>query len=290
MKVSLFNNVRDKTPKVVDLDLWLKTTIDPPKKLKNKVDKYRELVDKEIKLSLPCITPCARFKGIRNLESVKSLSGFIVFDIDRESKAKNKPSNSCIDMLRVKELLKKEPFVYYCGFSVSGDGLYVVVKIDQKKSFSKYFKYFEKWFFLKGIFIDEVCKDLTRLRIFSYDKKAYYNPNSDVFKLPKKIKKEVKVVSRNARKSDVDKVESLIATIERNAIDVTSGYNDWIKIGASFYNLLGDRGLAYFDRVSKFHPDYSSEKVERKFNSCKRLNGTGIGSFFYICDSYGIRF
>ena len=290
MKVSFFNNVMDNEPKVIDFDRWLIKTIKPTKVLFNKVNEYRSTGDKSIKKSLPCVTPCGTFKGLRNLESVKSLSGFIVFDIDRESKNKNKPSNTCIDMHRVKEMLKKEPFIYYCGFSVGGDGLYVVIKIDSKKSFSKYFKFFKKWFYMRGILIDEVCKDLTRLRIYSYDLDAYYNKDCDVFKLPKKVKREKSVVSPNARKSDLDKVYSLIATIERNAIDVTSGYNDWIKIGAALYNLMGDSGLSYFDRVSRFHPDYSSKKVARKFENCKRLNKTSIGSFFYICDSYGVRF
>ena len=192
VKISYYSKVSDNIPKDFELHKWLRQTIDPPKKLKEKVLKYRKHFNKADKESLPCVTISALFKGVRNLKNIKSKNQYIVLDIDRDSKAKNRPSNTCIDMSKVKDFLASHPATLYCGFSVSLDGVYCVMKIAKGGSLKKYFKFLKKQLAMHGIFIDESCKDYTRLRFFSYDKEAYYNKKAKVLQLPRMTGKRLR--------------------------------------------------------------------------------------------------
>jgi hypothetical protein len=290
-KISFFKNVKDTKPKTRDLDSWLKGTIEPTEDLKNLVLKYRATKFESQKRKLPCVTISATFKKERNLDSVKKTNPFIVLDIDRSSKAKNKPSNTCIDMFKAKAFLSKHPSTYFCGFSVGNDGVYCVMKIDRKKPLIDYFEYLKEKLALHGIHIDESCKDVTRLRFFSYDENGYYNPKAKALKIPKpkKIKKP-KTKSGKVSKSDLEKVEAVVSLIERNAIDITSDYYDWVKIAGALNNSFGDSGLSFFHRISSFHHAYNESKTTRKYESCAKMNKVSLSSFFYIADSYGIRY
>jgi len=291
MNISYFDNVEDTIPKDYDLDDWLKLTINPPNDLEEKVNEYRETLDKEVKQQLPCVTISASFKNYRNLQNLYKRNNFICIDVDRFSKSKKAKSNPCIDMLLAKELFMQHPCTYYCGYSASGSysGLYVILRINNPKLFDEYFLYFQDMLSRKGINIDNACKDVTRLRFFSVDKEAYYNPDALFYRMPSEIPKPIeKKVHVNI--TDLEKVEKIIEQIKRNSIDITSNYEDWIRLAASLYSLFGESGHAYFQTISSFHPEYSYKKTEDKFNSCKKLSNTKINAFFGIATDYGLRY
>jgi len=284
IKVSYFKSVSDTVPKDFSLHKWLKDTISPPEELKNQVEKYRSTRDKKLKTRIPCVTISATFKRIRNLDNIKVKNGLICLDIDKDS-------NPIADMILVKNHIKKHPSTLYVGFSVSRQGIYAIIKISEQKPLIKYFEYFKEKLKEIGITIDESCKDYTRLRFFSVDEDAYYNPDAKVFVLPKKPKKpKKKKISDIATKGNLDKVEAVVSLIEDNAIDITSDYNDWVKIAGALYNAFGENGRDFFHRVSKYNHSYKEKEADRKFDNCRNMTRVTLSSFFYIADSYGIRY
>lgn len=282
IKVSYFNNVSDTKPKDISLDKWLSDTINPPSELKKKISDYRKSKNQKAKLRIPCITVSATFKKVRNLDNIKSKNELICLDIDRKE-------NPIADMNAVKQYLKKHPSTMYVGYSVSNEGVYAIIKINKKQNLIKYFVYFRKSLKSIGINIDESCKDYTRLRFFSHDKDGYYNPEAKTFELPKK-KKIKKIAFTGVSKSNLNKVESVTSLIEQNAIDITADYNDWVKIAGALYNAFGETGRQYFHRISKYNHGYKFKTADVKFDRCRNMNKISLSTFFYIANSYGIRY
>lgn len=280
-KISYFKNVSDTYPKTISLEDWLKKTIKPPKNLDDLVKKYRNLKSQRLKQTIPCVTISSQFKNKRNLKNIKSKNGLICLDIDPKE-------NPVANMKLVKDLLSTHPSCLYCGFSVSNNGVYAIIKIKRGVSLKKYFKHFEKSLKSLGIIIDKSCKDYTRLRFFSVDKKAYYNKKAKTYQITKK--KIIKPKhSENTRLEDFEKVETVIKLIESNQIDITENYQDWIKLAGSLYNGFGEKGRSYFHRISKFYPKYSEKKTNRKFDNCKNMS-LDLSTFFYIANNYRIRY
>ena len=84
------------------------------------------------------------------------------------------------------------------------------------------------------------------------------------------------------------KVELIIILIERDGIDITEDYNNWIKIAAALANQFGEDGREYFHRVSQFHRKYNKREANEKFNSCRKLRDVTIATFFYIAKEYDV--
>jgi hypothetical protein len=306
IKISYFNQVNDNIPKDYDLDTWLKMTINPPKNLEEEVEAYRNTMDKKLKQKLPCVTISASFNKIRNLENIKQKNKLICIDIDRFAKGKKAKSNNCIDMLLVKELFINHPSTLYTGFSCSGDGVYAILKIYDEEALDEYFELFQEKFANIGINIDNACKDYTRLRFFSVDKEAYYNPNAKAYR-KKENALQAKEPVEKAKESKVERITEprerilerldnwsktkiIVEEAERHLIDITSNYQDWIKLAAALHNEFGEDGRESFHRLSKIHPDYKYQDCDEKFNHCKKMNKVSINSLMYIADSYGIRY
>lgn len=291
IKISYFDNVEDTNPKDYNLEEWIKMTINPPKDLETKVEEYRDCLLKEKKQRLPCVTISASFKNYRNFANIEKINRYICLDVDRFSKSKKAKSNPCIDMLLVKEFFSNHPCCFYCGFSVSGDylGCYAIFRINDTKLFQEYFSYFENLLSRLGINIDTSCKDVTRLRFFSIDKEAYYNPDALYYKMPSEDKKPIQK-NQNVRFSDREKVDTIVEEIKKRSLDITQNYADWIRLAPALNDLFGEEGLSYFHAISQFHPEYTYKKTEEKWNSSKKLSNTKINAFFGIATDYGIRY
>lgn len=294
-KISYFSRASDTKPVTINLDSWLKDTINPSLELKEQVEDYRHLKNKKLKTKIPAVTISATFKKKRDLNFIKSKNNFIVLDIDRYAKSKKATCNLCIDMDRVKELFKQIPACYYVGYSVSSDGekvkdgMYAVIKLKKGTTLKKAFNYFKTKLSRIGINIDESCKDYSRLRFFSYDPKAYYNPKAKSFSIPKKRKLKSSSTGY-ASKSDQEKVELVVGLIESNGIDITSDYEDWYKIAGSLYNAFGENGRSYFHRISKFYSEYSEKETNKKFSNCTNMRKVSLSSFFHVATKHGIRY
>lgn len=290
-EISIFSNVGDVEPKPFYLEKWLFQTLNPFKDVEEQIESYRETFDKKIKEGLPCCTISASFSKYRNLENIKTKNRLICIDIDRFTKSKRKKYNACADMQLVKELFMQHPATLYVGFSCSGDGVYAILRIFDSEKLDDYFLFFQEKFAKLGLNIDDSCKDYTRLRFFSVDREGYFNHAAKFYKMPEE-KKEVKknIFAKKLEQSNREKVEELCNVLEKSALDITTSYDDWMKIGGALYSEFGDSGIEYFHRISKFHPDYNMKEVERKYNQCKKLSSIKLSTLFYIATSYGARY
>jgi hypothetical protein len=289
--VSLFRNVEDNAPKEFTLERWLLNTINPvDQDLKEKVEQYRETYDKEIKKKLPCITISATFNGRRSLDNIVQKNKLICIDVDRHSKSKKKKCNLCVDMLLVKEMFMAHPCTLYCGKSVGDDGIYAIIRIEEEERLSEYFDYFRDSFARIGVNIDESCKDYTRLRIFSYDPEAYFNPKALLYRLPKKEPEKKPQRKEHISQTDAEKVEKIIAVLEQTSMDITQSYEDWIKIGAALNDGFGDMGRDYFHKISSFYSDYDYKETEKKWGQCQKMTKIKLAALFYVASSYGVRY
>lgn len=289
-KISIFKNVKDNIPLEFDLDVWLKQTISPTKELEEAVRAYRETFDDNLKRKLPCVTISASFHTERNLKNIVKKNNLICIDIDRHTKSKKKKCNLCADMLLVKEMFMTHTSTLYCGFSVSGDGIYAIIRIAEEEKLSEYFELFRENLARIGVNIDESCKDYTRLRFFSVDKEAYYNPDAILYKLPVK-KVERKVVANNyISKTDTEKVEKIVEIISSTGMDITQSYEDWVKVAAALNDGFGESGLGYFHKISSQNPEYNAKETDKKYYNCSKISKIKLAAFFYVANSYGIRY
>jgi hypothetical protein len=280
-KISIFENARSNVPHNYDLDDWLRHTICPKGRLKRSIDNYRNTFSKKDKKALPCITVSARFTKWREEKNIVEKMPFICLDIDRKT-------NQCISMLLVKELFMNHPCCYYTGYSTSIDGVYAIMKITDPEKLDKYFEYFEGALKKIGINIDQSCKDYARLRFFSFDSEAYHNTEAKAFNLKKPAAK--KSYNNYTITSESEKVDKLIDELNKFSIDITSNYEDWIKIAGALNSEFGENGRGYFHNISKYHKDYSVEGADKKYDSCKKMNKTNLGSLFKIASDYGARY
>jgi len=289
-KISVFQHVKDNIPLEYDLETWLEATMNPSKDLEELVNSYRQTYDIKLKQKLPCATISASFHTERNLNNIVKKNNLICIDIDRHTKSKKKRCNQCVDMLLVKEMFMSHPCTLYCGYSVSGDGIYAIIRIKDENELGLYFDLFRDNLSRIGVNIDESCKDYTRLRFFSVDREAYYNPAALFYEAPKKKVERKPTAGTHVSKSDTEKVEKIIEIISSTGMDITQSYEDWVKVGAALNDGFGESGLSYFHQVSSQNSEYNAKDTDLKYRSCAKMNRIKLAAFFYVASSYGLRY
>lgn len=71
-------------------------------------------------------------------------------------------------------------------------------------------------------------------------------------------------------------VEQLVQWVEATGTDLTSGYDDWLKIGFALSDEFGEPGVSYFHRISKFYPKYKHQECEKQYQHCAKAKGNGV--------------
>ncbi|MCO6487008.1 MAG: hypothetical protein J5I98_01260 [Phaeodactylibacter sp.] len=166
--ISCFQNYWTKTgPADVNLVKWLTSA-----KYAEKVKYIRGCDDaaeiKALKASLPAITVSGKF-SVRNMKGLIQHSGLMCIDIDPGH------NPNIVNWGEVKEVLSQLDNVAYCGLSVSGNGYFAIVPIAYPAKHTEHFKALEADFLRMGLVIDPNCKDVCRLRGYSYDPAPYFN-------------------------------------------------------------------------------------------------------------------
>lgn len=231
------------------------------------------------KVLLSAVTVSGTF-GERRTTGLIRHSGFICMDFDGMSDGK---------IAQIKSKLTEDKNVFGFFTSASGKGLAVIIKIDpirHTESFLALEKYcYEQY----GLVADAGCKDVSRLRFFSYDPEAYTNFQSSVFnKFTKEDKKPKKhYIDIPATNSDIGRI---VNQALQKSIDITDGsYTEWQRLAASL-TTLGEVGRDYFQALSQFHPKYDHSQTDRKFSNFLET-ATGnitIGTFFYFAKRAGL--
>ena len=263
--------------------------------------KYDALLD-EYKLRKWC-APIAMMQGVNpshnnNDNHFESYTDVICLDIDCEKPHKEPNGNEWIkpeDWPLLKQELGKIPFVAYCGLSVGGRGLFLLIPIKSHTNHLGHWKALQRLFKSQNITIDEAAKNIGRLRFMSYDPSPVINHNAQVFEnvaddTQRKPTAKMLCKSTNDPKNTIYKVEDCVRQIISKGIDLTSDYNsEWLKLGFSLAS-LGEPGRQIFHAISQFYSRYSERATDAKFTELLRSrNGSiTIGTFFEICKQRGV--
>lgn len=279
-KVSVYKNVFDNVGSVVDLRTFLLSD-----KYKNEVEQIRSETDKnkrsELKKHIPAITISGIFEPIRSDENLKEHSGLLCIDIDGQD---NTHIKNFSDLKKQLSNLKE---VLYCGLSVSGNGYFVIVPIAYPDKHREHFRAIKEDFISYGIFIDDSCINVSRMRLYSYDSTPYINEKATIYSRLYVPPKNTYITYSN---DATDNISTIVKKASENGICMTDSYSDWFNIGCALASELGESGRSHFHELSRMSTKYKPNETDRKFDSCLKTNRIGIGTFFQIAADYGIRF
>lgn len=276
-------NESHKTPKEITLwqflDLW-KEYHPQIEAIRNEPDKEKR---KHLKsTTIPAATICATFhtrEGTVELcDRIKHYNSLVVIDLD-----------NITDIDASRQKVQQLPFVLYCATSVSGNGLYAIIPIDSTDytKHATYVKALENEFARIGLQADTACRDVTRLRILSYDTSPYINKQCLIYSLPEESEPEPYKPPHTSQDDLHTQIESCICQWEERQIPLDE-YSEWATIGMALSS-LGETGREYFNRISRFSAKYSPEACDKKFKELQRTTRSlNIGTFFYKCRQKGI--
>lgn len=87
-----------------------------------------------------------------------------------------------------------------------------------------------------------------------------------------------------------DRLEALIAQLKASGTDITSGYNDWLKVGFALAAEFGESGRQYFHEISSINAEYNQVESDKKYSECLKSDTgrTDISTIFYLAKNQGV--
>lgn len=242
---------------------------------------------------IPSATILGRFSQ-RDSKHLVEYSGLTCIDIDLKDNVDIMP--------QVPSILRKLEYVAYCGKSISGDGYFAIIPIENPKHFKQHFYALEEEMKSYGIVIDKSCKDITRMRYASYDADGYYNPNAttyyweldkeaEVVKESKKDKakcKRKKTTPTSSSMTDAEMVGKQLELLKSSSSTIPDDYDTWFKVGMALNSGLGEEGRTYFHEFSKLSDKYNEDECNTQYdNIISHYDGNSditLGTLFHIID------
>lgn len=278
--ISIYQNVTDNKGAKTTLRTFLLSD-----KYKAEIEELRTVEDKNernrLKKRLPCITVSGIFEPIRATENLIEYSGLICIDIDGQD------NRHIQNFANLKEQIARLDEVLYCGLSASGNGYFVIIPIQNPKQHREHFKAIQEDFNKWGIVIDANCKDVTRLRGYSYDPEPYINEDATIYS--RVVSPTVKHTIRSGFDAS-DNVGKIVDVAVRNGINMCECYADWFAVGCAIASELGESGREYFHALSRQSGKYKQAECDIKYNDCLKTNRISITILFQIAKDYGIMF
>lgn len=247
----------------------------------------------------------------RSSKGLEEYSPLMFFDLDEVPK----------DLLAfVLDDCKKDPFIYTAFPSPSGEGIRIGIWTNAtRETHQDYYKaiccHLRGNLNLAGSpsevseskpgYVDLTTSDISRIWFFTYVKPGYFylNSESEVFSLGGALPPEAGADRRRPAGKNPpagryreefthrEKVETLIASLEKNRIDITQGVENWFRIGCALVSEFGEEARPMFHRVSQFHQAYRPEDCDREFNRCLQKQPKGgikIATFYEACKGSGV--
>jgi hypothetical protein len=254
---------------------------------KNEVDFYRlkftELGKKgsePFKQKIPAVVISGTFnESVKNANLVDH-SGYICVDVD------NIESNN-INELKLK--LRQDKYIESYFTSCGGVGLAVIIKIDPSKHLESFLGLEDYFFNTYNTTIDKSCKNVSRLRFYSYDSDIYINKKSKVFKqYIKPIYNKKEVVNTVLTGTEFDELMTKIISSGRS---LAEDYDTYLKIGFALADEFGESGRQYFHAISSMSSKYDQKQCDRQYTHCISAGGSKkikIGTLYYFCKINGI--
>lgn len=283
--ISVYNGVTDNTGTIMPLGTFLFC-----KEYKDDILRLRVVFEKEkriaLKRSLPQATISGVFSPTRAKNNLSQHSRLICVDID----AKDNPD--ILDWETLKQELSVLPQIAYCALSVSGKGLFLVIPLRYPEKHLQQFRQLQIDFRKMGIMIDSACSDITRLRCLSYDEHPIINEDATLYEgvyveKPKYHSFHPYLIYKG--ESTLAEVAVCCRKINERGIDITTSYDDWLKVGCALAT-LGENGRTLFHICSQQNAKYNADKTDKMFTDLLRRNyqQVNIGTFFWMCKQHGI--
>ncbi len=273
-KVSIYRKITDTTGAKGNLFSFLTTD-----KWKHLSDKVRNEPNKEarnaLKKDLPCCTPSGLFRE-RAKEGLIRHSGFICIDIDGQDNPTITDWQGFVSELgHLKE-------VSFAGLSASGTGAFCLIPISNPQQHEAHFKAAEDDFLRYGIIIDHACKDVSRLRLYSYNDNPYINENVKVYT---RIYKQKTI--QNHFYSHGDDVDRLVQKIVETNTNIVPDYQSWFEVAGALANVPNGREL--FHEISRIDgAKYDPKDCDKQFGKVRAGAGININTLFYYAKLNGI--
>lgn len=215
-------------------------------------------------------------------------TGFVAIDIDLGD------NTSIGNFGTILRTLRHRAEVAMYMRSCSGTGYFALIPLAYPEHHKEQFRALQKEYAAMGIVLDNACSDITRIRFASYDEHSYVNeqaiPYMGVDLGSQTLAPRAAVYGGHVDSMDskVQAVETLVSKLEMHHIDITDSYNDWYRIGFALANLPNPIGRQMFHRVSAICKKYNPQECDKKFDTLQRPEKIGLGTFFHICEDYGI--
>lgn len=215
-------------------------------------------------------------------------TGFVAIDIDLGD------NTSIGNFGTILRILRHRAEVAMYMRSCSGTGYFALIPLAYPEHHKEQFRALQKEYAAMGIVLDNACSDITRIRFASYDEHPYVNeqaiPYMGVDLGSQTLAPRAAVYGGHVDSMDskVQAVETLVSKLEMHHIDITDSYNDWYRIGFALANLPNPIGRQMFHRVSAICKKYNPQECDKKFDTLQRPEKIGLGTFFHICEDYGI--
>lgn len=266
---------------------------DPVLRLRDMVAEYGPLEAKKhedyklTKQQLPGATLSGLFSR-RKGDCLIQHTGFVAIDIDLGD------NTSIGNFGTILRTLRHRAEVAMYMRSCSGTGYFALIPLAYPEHHKEQFRALQKEYAAMGIVLDNACSDITRIRFASYDEHPYVNeqaiPYMGVDLGSQTLASRAAVYGGHVDSMDskVQAVETLVSKLEMHHIDITDSYNDWYRIGFALANLPNPIGRQMFHRVSAICKKYNPQECDKKFDTLQRPEKIGLGTFFHICEDYGI--
>ena len=278
--ISIYNTITDiSSTRTIDTTYFLNgvksgTWEDIIHPIRNEADPK---VRSQLKKSAPSVTISGTFMNGRADSKITEHSGLIAIDFDAVD-----------DVPAFKEQLSKDPYTYASFVSISGRGVCCIVKIDGSKhrqAFNGLCEYYSENFNMPP---DPSGVNESRARFVSFDPFLFWNEGSVKFtkyKEPKIIRKLPTIVYA---KNDF---EAIIATIQRQNINIADGYHEYRNIGFALADKFGEEGRDYFHSIAQQSSKYTHKSCDVQYNHCLRAQGHGItiATLYYYAQQAGIK-
>jgi hypothetical protein len=297
--ISVYRNARSTEPVTTKLSAFLNS-----QKFRQQVVYIRGIENKAERDAAKKQLPAATISGVftkRAAEHIQKYNGLICLDFD----PKENPGKSAQEL---KDHLSLFEEVAYCGFSVSGLGVFAIIPTNNTDPANHAIAVDMLGNILSqyDLYYDRSCKDVCRLRFVSYDDEPYINPNPRIFDAAALIRRyEAEQEAAHLRRprpvivprtggdhpgsTTEKKVERYVQAIEDSRIDVTGVYDDWMRIGMALASEFGRNGESFFLRISAFHPKFDAVECQRKYaNFLATCKSVHIGTFFHIINQHNI--
>ena len=284
-QISVYNGVKDNVGRVMLLSDFLFST-----EYRNAIRMMRCITDKKERDNRKRLLPQATISGVfaptRAIKNLMRHSGLICIDVD------TKENPEITDWEYLKKQLAILPQIAYCSLSVSGNGVFAIIPLRYPQNHLQQFRQLQIDFERMGIIIDKACCDITRMRCISYDEHPLINmaavPYEGVY--VEQTKKRMWHFDDCDANKSIHLVQHCCEQINNTGVDITNGYDQWLKVGCSLAS-LGENGRVFFHICSQQNVEYNESKTDRLFSDLlkRHYQDVNIATFFWICQQHGIR-